>query len=142
MKSTFRVFAILLALTACTPRPIPWPEEDPDYCRTLLKEINLYRMENSLHPLRLDPLLVQIAGYHSAEMFQKQKANHRNFDDRLEQANSNRCVENVGSGFFSPVSMFEGWRQSGGHNRNMLEQEVIRVGIAETGGYVAFFACN
>ncbi len=118
------------------------PEEEIGYSRTMLEEINLYRLENGLNPLRLDPLLVGLAKDHSSEMFLRQKVNHRNFNERLEQARSRLCVENVGWNYGSPQNMLSGWRQSRSHNRNLLQEGINRVGIAEIGQYVTFFACK
>jgi uncharacterized protein YkwD len=48
----------------------------------------------------------------------------------------------VGWNHETPQSLFDGWRKSPGHNRNMLERRVSRVGISKAGPYVTFFACQ
>jgi uncharacterized protein YkwD len=136
------VLLILLALTACAAPPVPVPAEDSGYSRALLERINLYRLEHGLNPLRPDTGLARLARGHCTEMFQRQKMNHRHFKDRLAQAGSRLCIENVGWNFVSPLQMFAGWRESRGHNRNLLEDRVNRVGIAEIGRYVTYFACD
>ncbi len=123
-------------------QPVILPQEDVGYSRIMLELINLYRMENGLNPLQLDPLLVGLAKNHSSEMFLKEKVNHRNFDERLEQARSRLCVENVGWNYGSPHNMLNGWRRSSDHNHNLLQEGINRVGIAEIGQYVTFFACQ
>lgn len=67
---------------------------------------------------------------------------HNNFDERFREANSRLCVENVGWNYSVPRQMFEGWQKSDGHNQNMLKEGIHRVGIAEIGKYVTFFACR
>ena len=134
---------LMLALTACAaPPPVVIPAENSDYSQALLERINLYRLEHGLNPLRPDPALARLARNHCAEMFQRRKMHHRHFKERLAQAGSRVCVENVGWNFASPLQLFDGWRQSRGHNRNLLEDRVNRVGVAEVGRYVTYFACK
>ena len=142
MKSKLVLLLALSCLPACMAQPIILPAEDIDFSRILLAQINLYRMDKGLNLLRTDLVLGQLAKQHSAEMFQRKRVSHRNFDDRTDQAGSRLCVENVGWNYDSPLDMFEGWRRSRGHDRNMLKEGITRVGIAETGRYVTFFACR
>jgi len=142
MSAAAIVLVLLLALTACAAPPVPVPAEDSGYSRVLLERINLYRLEHGLNPLRPDPGLARLARGHCTEMFQRRKMNHRHFKDRQAQAGSRLCIENVGWNFISPLQMFDGWRESRGHNRNLLEDRVNRVGIAEIGRYVTYFACD
>lgn len=142
MKLKLVLLLALSSLPACMAQPIILPVEDFDYSRILLAQINMYRIDNGLNSLRVDPVLCQLAKKHSSEMFQRKRVNHRNFDERTDQAGSCLCVENVGWNYDSPRNMFNGWRRSRGHDRNMLKEGIFRVGIAETGKYVTFFACR
>ncbi len=112
------------------------------YGETLLAQINQYRQENGLNALRFEPGLIQLAKKHSFEMFQQKMLSHRNFQDRFERSGSHLCVENVGWNYTNPVKQFDGWRNSPGHNKNMLAEGVQLAGIAEVGNYVTFFACK
>jgi uncharacterized protein YkwD len=142
MKSTFFFLMTLLAATACTPKPIPFPEEAPDYYSlTLFDRINRYRMTCGLDALQWDSGLARLARDHSINMLRREKSSHRGFDKRHQQAGSRICIENVGWNYPSPLHMFEGWRRSEGHNQNLLNDRVNRVGIAEVGRYVTYFAC-
>jgi hypothetical protein len=38
--------------------------------------------------------------------------------------------------------MFEGWRNSSGHNSNMLNARVGWAGVSQIGAYITFFACG
>lgn len=132
----------LLAVTACTPKPLAIPEEAPDYYSlTLFDHINRYRTTCGLEALQWDSGLAQLARDHSINMFRREKSSHRGFDKRHKLAGSWICVENVGWNYPSPQHMFEGWRRSEGHNHNLLNERVNRVGIAEVGRYVTYFAC-
>jgi uncharacterized protein YkwD len=142
MRAASVVLTLLLSLTACAAQPVVVPAENSGYSEALLERINLYRLEHGLNPLQPDPALARLARGHCTEMFRRQKMTHRHFKDRLAQAGSRLCIENVGWNFISPRQMFDGWRQSRGHNRNLLEDRVSRVGIAEVGRYVTYFACD
>jgi uncharacterized protein YkwD len=112
------------------------------YGERLLAEINRYRQENGLNTLRFEPRLVQLAQTHSFEMFQQKILSHRNFNQRFAQSGSSLCVENVGWNYTNPLKQFEGWRNSPGHDQNMLADGIQKAGIAEIGNYVTFFACQ
>ena len=141
-SASIMLILILLALTACAAQPVPVPAENSDYSRALLQQINRYRLEHGLNRLEPDPDLDRLARSHCIDMFQRQKMHHRHFKDRREQAGTRVCVENVGWNFISPLQLFDGWRGSRGHNRNLLEDRINRVGIAEIGRYVTYFACD
>lgn len=112
------------------------------YGRTLLEQINLYRRDSGLNPLRFDDQLIHLAKNHSFSMFRQKMVSHNNFDDRFERSGSRLCVENVGYNFTTPLKQFDAWRQSSGHDQNMLKAEITKAGIAEIGNYVTFFACK
>ena len=123
-------------------QPLLLPRENLDYSRILLEQINLYRMNNGLNSLRIDPVLGQLAKEHSSHMFRRKRISHRNFDERSDQAGSCLCVENVGWHYTTPLKQFDAWRKSSGHDQNMLTKGILKAGIAEIGGYVTFFACQ
>jgi uncharacterized protein YkwD len=135
------VLLLLLAAAGVTAREAP-EEEATMYGRTLLEQINLYRQNNGLNPLRLDTGLIRLAKTHSFEMFQQKMLSHRNFNQRFERSGSRLCVENVGWNYSTPLKQFDGWRRSSGHDENMLKEGISRAGIAEVGNYVTFFACK
>ncbi len=142
MKPIFILVMVLLCVTECMAQSINTQGKDTRYSLALLDQINLYRLNKELKRLRLDPALVLLAKKHSIMMFKEQQISHNNFKERFKQANSQLCVENVGWNYKLPQEMFENWRNSSGHNRNMLKKEVNRAGIAEEGSYVTFLACN
>jgi uncharacterized protein YkwD len=118
------------------------PAEKNSYSSILLNQINTYRLENRLNRLQIDPTLTELARQHSLEMFQAKQVSHKGFNQRVQLADSQLCVENVGWNYLLPQEMFAGWQQSKGHRRNMLKKGVQRVGIAEVNSYVTFFACK
>lgn len=114
----------------------------PIYSQTLLEQINLYRQDNGLNPLRFDDNLIRLAKNHSFAMFQQKRMSHARFDERFERSGSRLCVENVGWNYSTPLQQFDAWRRSSGHDQNMLKDGIYKAGIAEIGKYVTFFACK
>ncbi|MDX9841701.1 MAG: CAP domain-containing protein, partial [Desulfobulbus sp.] len=90
------------------------------YVRTLLAQINLYRQDNGLTPLVLDPALTRAARTHSFAMFRQKRLSHLRFNERFQQTNSRLCVENIGRGATNPRKQFDNWRRSGAHDQNLL----------------------
>jgi uncharacterized protein YkwD len=74
------------------------------YARTLLEQINLYRRDNGLHPLRFDANLIHLAKNHSFAMSQQKRVSHNNFKERFERSGSRLCVENVGWNYSTRLS--------------------------------------
>jgi uncharacterized protein YkwD len=122
-----------------------WARQDEGatlYGRTLLEQINLYRQDNGLNPLRFDANLNHLAKTHSFAMSQQKRISHSKFNERFERSGSRMCVENVGWNYSTPLKQFDAWRRSSGHDQNMLKEGVYKAGIAEIGNYVTFFACK
>jgi uncharacterized protein YkwD len=130
----------LAALSAAAQEPAT--EGVSQYSRTLLEQINLYRQDKGLNPLRFDAHLNHLARNHSYEMFQQKTMSHSHFDERFARSGSRLCVENVGWNYSTPLKQFDAWSRSRGHDQNMLAEGVNKAGIAEIGKYVTFFACK
>jgi uncharacterized protein YkwD len=113
-----------------------------DFEDELLVLINRYRKAKKLKPLVSSPLYTELAREHSQAMQEQGQMNHDGFDDRFRRAiDASSCVENVGWNHQTPQSLFTGWKESSGHNRNMLERRISRSGISRSGAYATFFAC-
>lgn len=137
------VILVWLVLSAAPPLTRAAQNEGASlYGRTLLEQINLYRQDNGLNPLRFDARLIHLAKTHSFAMSQQKMVSHRNFNERFERSGSRLCVENVGWNYSTPLKQFDAWRQSSGHDQNMLKEGIAKAGIAEIGNYVTFFACK
>jgi uncharacterized protein YkwD len=142
----FLVIVVIVSLFSILSSPDHGKADDDRgaslYARTLLEQINNYRLYNGLSPLRFDVQLAHLARNHSFAMFQQKRMSHANFNDRFKRSGSRMCVENVGSDYTNPLRLFDGWRHSRGHDENMLKEGITRAGIAEIGKYVTFFACR
>ncbi|MBL0224164.1 MAG: CAP domain-containing protein [Geobacteraceae bacterium] len=108
----------------------------------LLVLINRYRQSKKLKPLVSSPQYAELAREHSRTMQEQDRMSHDGFDDRFRRASdASSCVENVAWNHQTPQSLFNGWRTSPGHNRNMLDRKIRRVGLDRSGAYATFFAC-
>jgi Cysteine-rich secretory protein family/Putative metal-binding motif len=112
------------------------------YETQLLELISTYRTSNALSPLGFDALLNSLAAEHSEYMHANSSMNHDGFYDRAARSGFSYCVENVGWNYATPEAQFEGWRNSSGHNQNMLNTHIGYAGISKVGSFVTFLACG
>ncbi len=115
---------------------------DADYSQRLGALVNQYRASHGLPDLIVDTTIVGLAHEQSAAMAQAGQLNHDDFPSRVRRSGRPMCVENVGWNYPSPKSQFDGWRASPGHNRNMLDPRVQRMGIGTVAAYVTMIACG
>jgi hypothetical protein len=102
--------------------------------------INQYRQQNGLPPLSVSNALTIAAQGHSEDMARRNYFSHttpegKTFVDRIREAGYtyNTCLgENIAAGFSTAQSVFEAWKNSPGHNQNMLNPcfKAIGIGLA------------
>jgi len=97
--------------------------------------ISLYRGEHALSAVRTDPALQVFAQAQANAMAAHDQLSHEvdgNLKQRLDAAHLNHAtaVENVSAGYFSLPDVMAGWRRSPGHNSNLLDPPMRRIGIA------------
>lgn len=107
---------------------------DADKAREL---INAYRKEQGLKPLKLNAELSNAAKAHSRDLAKWDRISHYGSDgsnpwDRVKRAgyNARLAAENVGTGQASIDEVFKGWKESPGHNKNLLLTDAEHMGIA------------
>jgi len=114
--------------------------------------INNYRAENGLNPLVLTPLLEEAAQWMSEDMKKKEYFSHtdsqgRDPFQRMKAFGYNFNTwkgENLAYGVLTGKDAFVLWKESPGHNANMLNPQFIVMGIGKEeeywttdfGGYV------
>jgi uncharacterized protein YkwD len=97
--------------------------------------ISLYRQNNGLGAVQVDPELMRLAESQSQAMADKNKLDHdvrAPLAKRLTGAGyqATIAVENVSAGYHTLAEAFSGWRDSPPHKANMLKNGVTKIGIA------------
>ncbi len=107
---------------------------DPDKARDL---INQYRQEKGLKPLRLNAALTDAAKEHSRDLAKWDRISHYGSDgsnpwDRVKRTGykPRLAAENVGTGQVSFNEVLKGWKESPGHNKNLLLGDAREMGLA------------
>jgi len=133
------VIGLCLMLTGCTlaGRQSADISSVPVDTGAALAKVNAYRAANGEAALMLDPRLNQASGEMARLM-----ARQDNSKPRAHSANrlygrlnaigleSYAGAENIGSGYLSFDAALAGWKGSPGHNKNLLNPHVTRVGFA------------
>jgi uncharacterized protein YkwD len=133
---------MLLGFSICGVAVSATASKGADYPQRLAALVNQYRVSHGLPALIVDTTLSGLAREHSAAMVKVGQLNHDDFPSRVRRSGLVMCVENVGWNYRSPEGQFDGWRASPGHNRNMLDRRVDRMGIGIVADYVTLIACG
>ena len=97
--------------------------------------ISLYRQNNGLGGVVVDPDLMKLAENQSMAMASRNKLDHDVTAPLAKRLNASGypatlAVENVSAGYHTLAEAFSGWRDSPPHRANMLKSGVTRLGIA------------
>ncbi len=102
-----------------------------------LATINAYRVENGLKPLKLNAKLSAAAKAHSRDLSKWDRISHYGSDgsnpwDRVKRTGykPRLAAENVGTGQVSFDEVMRGWKDSEGHNKNLLLADAREAGLA------------
>lgn len=143
----FLTVAVVLTLAA-TPPAYAYDSEELAF----LTLINDYRQANGVPPLTMSNSL-----YNASEWFSNDMAvynyfpyNHvsrdgRTFSQRIRDAGyyyNTWLGENIAAGYVTAAQVFEGWRDSPGHNANMLNANYRAIGIGRAynaGSYYGWY---
>lgn len=116
---------------------------DRDYSKTMLDAqmardiINGYRKEKGLKPLKLSPELTEAAKAHARDLAKWDRISHYGSDgsnpwDRVKRTGykARLTAENVGTGQIDFNEVMKGWKDSPGHNKNLLMSDADHMGVA------------
>ncbi len=97
--------------------------------------ISLYRQNNGLGTVVVDPSLMKLAEEQSQAMAIRNKMDHDVKAPLAKRLNASGypatlAVENVSAGYHTLAEAFSGWRDSPPHRANMLKNGVTKLGIA------------
>jgi len=103
--------------------------------------LNDLRAQNGRDGVKADPRLMQAAAAHSADMARRGTlghtgANGSSVKDRIEAQGYSACfvAENVAQGQRTTGEVFNAWKDSGSHRRNMLNADAQAYGFARGSG--------
>jgi uncharacterized protein YkwD len=117
-----------------------------DFGPQTLTLINSYRASRGLSPLASHGTLKALARQHNRYQAARNTISHDGFRQRSAQAKaaglSGICTENVGVKYKNAQHLFSGWRNSAGHNTNLLRPNMRYAGVSVVGAYSTFFACG
>jgi len=97
--------------------------------------ISLYRQNNGLGGVVVDPELMKLAEAQSQAMASRNRLDHDVKAPLAQRLNASGypaqlAVENVSAGYHTLAEAFSGWRDSPPHRANMLKGGVTKLGIA------------
>lgn len=133
------LFGALLAGCALSPthvtgtapsRPFDMTPVNPEQAAQM---ISAYRQSQGLGPVAVDARLNALAQEQANAMARTGKVSHDlggGFSRRMAGFNPDAAAENLGGGFHDLPEAMQRWRDSPGHNRNLLNRDVTLIGIA------------
>jgi len=112
--------------------------------------INLYRKGNGLTELEVSESGVESTRWHAQDMISKNYFSHtepngRTFSERARSFSYPAWAENIAAGHASATETFCQWKNSSGHNANMLRSNHRSMGIGNVNGggmYRAYWSNN
>ena len=139
-----RLLALLLASTLggclATEAPVPPLVDRPSVVvrldpQSLQERLSAYRRAHDLPPVTIDPALMALAQSQANAMARADHLSHDisgTLDHRLDASHHAKgyAVENVSAGYASADAALAGWQRSPGHNLNLLDAKMRRMGIA------------
>ena len=97
--------------------------------------LSAYRRAHGLPPVTIDPALMALAQSQANAMARANHLSHEivgSLDHRLNASRHAKgwAVENVSAGYADADAALAGWQRSPGHNANLLDGHMHRMGIA------------
>ena len=139
--------AAILSLAACAEKPLDIPTGQPSFYLSMASRearvdtvaardlISIYRRNNGLSTVSLDPLLIAEAQKQAEAMAAANSKSHEvraSLQVRLDGSGLGHttAVENISAGYHTLADAISGWRNSPHHNENLLNGKMRRMGIA------------
>ena len=117
--------------------PFSVPTPPPLNFEASLLDLNRYRHENNLPALTLNVALIRASQIHAADLANMGRISHTGSDGsepaervKRQKYNYRAIAENVASGQSDWPAAFEAWKNSPGHNENLLRDGVTDFGVA------------
>jgi len=143
MRAVFAMIGLLALCGCASEAPIEQPSmyvsmADPGAkldAQAAASMISLYRQNNGVGAVVVDPDLTRLAEQQSQAMASANKMDHDVKAPLAKRLNASGypatlAVENVSAGYHTLAEAFSGWRDSPPHRANMLKNGVTKLGIA------------
>lgn len=111
--------------------------------------LNLYRKVNNLNTVEVSKSGVESTRWHAQDMINKNYFSHtepsgRTFNERSSVFGYSAWAENIAAGNVSASATFCQWKNSPGHNTNMLGARHLSIGIGNASGgfYRSYWSNN
>lgn len=111
------------------------------YANELIRGVNASRAQMGLSQLDFNRRLSRAAMTHACDMqrngfFAHQGSDGSNSHERVKRVGYRTCLtaENLAHGYPQAMTVVNGWLNSPGHRRNMLQPDVQEMGVAITQG--------
>ncbi len=110
-----------------------------------LAQLNAFRAEQGRGPVTLDPALDGIASEWAAKLAREGELEHRsrgNLKSLLDAHGWRAMNENLymsSTPSSSPGEVIAAWKGSSGHRRNLLQEDITRIGLGAASGPSGFF---
>ncbi len=140
--------AAVVSLCACaSQKPLEIPTGQPSFYQSMASRearldvvaardlITIYRRNNSLSAVSLDPILLMKAQEQADAMAAANSMSHEvrgTLQSRIDGSGlqHSMAVENISAGYHTLADAISGWRNSPHHNDNLLNDKMRRMGIA------------
>ncbi|WP_102347056.1 CAP domain-containing protein [Bacillus sp. Marseille-P3661] len=123
-----------------------WEQIEKGKSRQILDMTNVIRMRNGLPLVNWDEKTAEVAYSHSREMFEQEYFSHSSpknggLSDRLIKGGVMFKVagENIAARYVDAISAVEGWLNSEGHRRTLLNESFTHLGV---GVYEKYYTQN
>lgn len=107
-----------------------------DFVRRVVERTNSYRSQNGCQPLTLESRLTQAAQKHAEDMANSDYFSHTGLNgstpwDRITATGYtySTAAENIFAGAGTPEEAVDGWYDSEGHRKNMLNCDLEQIGV-------------
>lgn len=114
----------------------------PEPLNTLLTLINAERQRQGLPPLKINPILMQVAQAHTQNMVERGFFDHIDPATRMDACGRiasagyalQACAENLAAGYSTAEGVFQAWMNSPSHRANLLSPNFTEIGIGYARG--------
>ncbi|MBO0903552.1 CAP domain-containing protein [Jiella sonneratiae] len=136
-------FALLLALSGCAGGlgsvDVALTRDVPVDRQVALSSLNAFRAENGLPALVFNPILGEVAERQARAMAARGDLSHSVDGTLPERVRSYgydvyAAAENIGWNYRSVPAVMDGWKNSAGHRKNLLNPRVREIGFAAAEG--------